>query len=544
MTALHITLAQINPVVGDIAGNLARIRAVRDQAPASTDLIVYPELALCGYPTEDLVLKPAFQRDVRAAVETLVRESAGTAIHLAISCPWKDGEHLYNALHLIGEGKIKGTVHKHHLPNYGVFDEKRLFKSGTPASPLTLKGHKIGLLICEDFWFPDVAGKLVKEGAEMLIVSNASPYAAGKHEMRLAQAQARIRENSLPLLYLNLWGGQDDIVFDGLSFILNEKGGTVLQARAFADDIHHTVWERAGNGHWLCLTDTIHARPGPEEEIYGALVAALRDYVRKNGFPGVILGLSGGIDSALSAAIAADALGHDAVRGVMMPSIYTSAESLEDAAESARLLRIRYDTVPIKDSVMALEAALAPLLPPHAPGIVHENLQSRARGVILMALSNATGAMVLSTGNKSEMATGYATLYGDMCGGYNALKDVYKTEVYKLAAWRNAEGTVIPARVMTKAPTAELRYNQTDQDTLPPYPVLDEILQSLIEKDRGIGETAKETGHARDLVARVDSLLTRAEYKRYQSAPGPKISARAFARERRYPLTNGYNEKK
>lgn len=550
MTALslHITLAQINPIVGNIEYNLNKIRKIRDNAPDSTHLVLFPELSLCGYPPEDLVLKPFFLERVKDAVEQLVRESKNK--YIALSCPWMQNGQIMSALHLIGEGRIAGTIYKNSLPNYGVFDEARIFKAGPLPEPLLLNGHKLGFIICEDTWTPAVAAHLKNKGAELLLSINASPYEITKHNQRLEIARARVKETGLPLVYVNQCGGQDEIIFDGASFALNEHGDVILQAEEFVEDTHHTTWTRGGQGHWFCSTDTIHPPHEKTEAIYQALVVSLRDYVSKNGFPGVLLGMSGGVDSALSAAIAVDALGADDVHGVMMPSVYTSRESYQDAETSCRLLGMRYDIISITDPVSAFENTLATHLTDDTPDITHQNIQARCRGITLMALSNASGKMVLSTGNKSEIAVGYATLYGDMCGGFNVLKDVYKTQVYELCRWRNLHkpdhafgphGLVIPDNVMTKAPTAELKANQRDQDSLPPYDVLDSILEGLIEHDWDVRTITNHGGHDPQLVQQVWHMLDMAEYKRRQAAPGPKITRRAFGRERRYPITNHFS---
>lgn len=545
--SLHITLAQINPIVGNIEYNLNKIRRIRDDCPAATNLIIFPELALCGYPPEDLILKPFFLAHVQEAVEQLVRECDGK--YIALSVPQKTANGIKSALHIIGDGKIIGTIYKHNLPNYGVFDEARIFTPGPVAEPVTVHGHKLGFVICEDTWTATVANKLKASGAELLISINASPYEITKHDQRMTIARARVKETGLPMIYVNQCGGQDEIVFDGASFVMNESGHVILQAEEFVEDTHHTTWNRAGE-HWLCSTDTIHPRHDTTEAIYQAAMIALRDYVSKNGFPGVLIGMSGGVDSALSAAIAVDALGADRVHGVMMPSVYTSHESHQDAEDTCRALGMRYDVVSIANQVSAFEKELGPHFNEDTPDITHQNIQSRCRGVTLMALSNASGKMVLSTGNKSEVAVGYATLYGDMCGGFNVLKDIYKTQVYELCHWRNAHKPdhgfgphtlVIPDNVLTKAPTAELKPGQKDQDSLPPYDVLDSILTGLIEHDWDVDTIVKNSRHDAGLVQRVWQMLDLAEYKRRQAAPGPKITSRSFGRERRYPITNHFS---
>lgn len=537
--SVSIDLAQFNPVVGDIASNAARIRAL--WAASTADLLVLPELALCGYPPEDLVLKPSFVAAVEAEAAKL--RGANHRPLLALPMPLRRDGRLYNAIQVIGGGNVVATICKRHLPNYGVFDEQRVFAPGDLPEPVSIRGRKIGLMICEDMWFPDVAGHLARQGAGLLAVANASPFETDKHGLRLTPARARVAETGLPLLYLNQWGGQDELVFDGGSFALSGGGDLLARSPRFADDMLRATW----NVH---VTATGGA--GEDEDdldvIYRALVTGLRDYVRKSGFGSILLGLSGGIDSALSAAVAVDALGADRVRCIMLPSRYTGRDSLDDAAGCARLLGVGYETISIEPGVDSLNATLAAHLPPDAPSVTFENLQSRLRGVILMALSNASGAMVLSTGNKSEMATGYATLYGDMNGGFNVLKDVYKTQVFALSRRRNAvkpagclgpDGPVMPERVIDKPPSAELRPDQRDQDTLPPYDMLDAILAGLIEDDLGIADLVRR-GHDAGTVRHVAQMLDRAEYKRRQACPGVKITARAFGKDRRYPIAHAY----
>lgn len=542
----RISLAQINTAAGDIDGNAGRMRRVLGGMPGGNGLAVFPELALCGYPAEDMILNAAFLDRADGAVARLAAESAGHGFHLLLGAPLRRDGRIYNAVHLIGGGAVLETRLKHRLPTYGVFDERRVFESGPLPDPVPFRGHRLGVVICEDLWHRDAAAHLKTQGAEILIAVNASPYDMEKHERRTAAARARVQETGLPLVYVNQCGGQDDLVFDGASFVMNEAGRLVVQAEEFAEDVHHTVWEKAG-GHWLCGTDAVSPVHGRTEAVYQAAMTGLRDYVLKNGFPGVLVGLSGGIDSALTAALAADALGPQAVHCVMMPSRFTSQESLDDADAIARALNVRLDTIPIGAMTAAFEKELAPHFTKDTPPVTHENIQPRCRGIVLMALSNATGKMVLSTGNKSEIATGYATLYGDMCGGFNPLKDIYKTHVYELARFRNGKkpdhalgprGPVIPENVLTRAPTAELRPGQTDQDTLPPYAVLDAILGCLVEEDMGVKETAAR-GFDPATVKRVARMLAAAEHKRRQSAPGPKISTRAFGRERRWPIAGG-----
>lgn len=537
---LHITLAQINPTVGDLDGNAKMILKIWQAPPQETDLIVFPELAICGYPPEDLVLKPAFMRHVENEIAVLVKASSNIKSAALIGSPWLIDGQLYNAAHLIEHGKITATFLKNELPNYDVFDEKRVFSPGPLPSPVDFRGVKLGIMICEDMWFPGVAAQLNQKGAEILIVPNASPYHTSKEEKRRDAARARVMETGLPLLYVNQIGGQDDLVFDGDSFVMNESGNIILDCPEFAEGTFSVIFEKKdASAPWLIGAKTSCKNLTGPEEIYQALCLGLKDYVRKNGFESVILGLSGGIDSALTAIIAADALGPEAVHCVMLPSRFTAEISLEDAKALARNIGCTYKTISVEEPINTFNELLKPHLTPQAPAITFENIQPRTRGLILMALSNASGALLLTTGNKSEMAVGYATLYGDMCGGFNVLKDVYKTQVYELARWRNTQNPVIPERILTRAPSAELKDNQTDQDTLPPYDLLDDILHGLIEEDLDI-EAIAARGHTPALVEKVWRMVDLAEYKRRQSAPGVKITPRAFGRDRRYPITNKF----
>jgi NAD+ synthase len=543
-----IALAQLNPKVGDIAGNLARIRTARAEAAASgAELVVTAELGISGYPPEDLVLKPAFQLACREAVESLARETADGGPALVVGAPWVESGKLHNGVFLLTEGKVAAKRFKYDLPNYGVFDEKRVFVPGPLPEPVIFDGMKLGLMICEDLWFPTTAAHLKAQGADLLVVPNGSPYEHDKPDQRLEIADARQNETDLPIIYVNQVGGQDELVFDGDSFILDRGGQLRWRLPAFAEAVAVTEWQR-GNAGWLCLPGEVAASLKPLESIYHAMVLGLRDYVRKNNFPGVILGLSGGIDSALSAAVAVDALGPSKVRAVMMPSPYTSQDSLVDAALCARMLGIAYDTVSIEPAMRAFEDMLSGLFTGRPKDTTEENIQSRSRGLTLMALSNKLGYMLLTTGNKSEMSVGYATLYGDMCGGYSVLKDIYKVTVFRLCRWRNGHfpagslgptGPVMPERVITKPPSAELKPDQTDQDTLPPYEILDGILTCLVEEEMAVDQIVAK-GYDRATVHRVWRMLDLAEYKRRQAPPGVKISRRAFGRDRRYPITNGF----
>jgi NAD+ synthase len=550
-----ITLAQLNPALGDVEGNAAKARAAREQARAEgADLIVFPELYLAGYPPEDLVRKPAFQAACRAATEALARETADGGPAMLIGTPWVEEGKLYNACALLDGGRIAGIRYKANLPNYGVFDEKRLFARGPAAGPLTVNGVRVGVPICEDIWleesadYENVVECLAETGAEILVVPNGSPYARDKRDIRLSVAVARVTESGLPLVYLNQVGGQDELVFDGASFALNADLSVAAQLPAFAESIITLRWNKTSDG-WRC-TGPIAPELDGDKGDYAACVLGLRDYVRKNGFPGVLLGISGGIDSALCAAIAVDALGREQVRGVMLPYRFTAQVSLDDAESLARNLGIAYEVLPIADAVNGFEKILSGPFASLPRDVTEENLQARARGTLLMAISNKTGAMLVTTGNKSEMSVGYATLYGDMNGGFNPIKDIYKTEVFRLSALRNSwkpdgalgpDGEVIPPNIIIRPPTAELRENQTDQDSLPPYEVLDAILQRLIEREEPLASIVA-AGFDRDTVVRVDRLLNIAEYKRRQAAPGVKVTSRNFGRDRRYPITNRFSD--
>lgn len=546
---LKIAIAQLNPVVGDVGGNLDQARKACDEAARlEADLIVFPELFLSGYPPEDLVMKPAFQAACMKAVATLAEATAsGPAV--LVGSPWREGDKVHNSVCLLAGGAIEAVRHKVDLPNYGPFDEKRVFQPGPLPGPVTVKGVRIGVPICEDIWTDEVTECLMETGAQLLIVPNGSPWWRDKTDARIQVAVARVVETGLPLIYVNQIGGQDELLFDGASFGLNADRSLAFQMPAFEEAIALVEFARDGET-WRCVSGPMTSvSEGPEAD-WRACMLGLRDYVNKNRFPGVVLGLSGGIDSAVVAAMAVDALGPDRVHTVMLPYRYTASDSLDDAEACAKALGVRYDVVPIDPAVEGFTALLGPMFTGRPADITEENLQSRTRGTILMAISNKFGSMVLTTGNKSEMSVGYATLYGDMNGGFNPIKDLYKMQVFAVARWRNMakpadalgpDGEVIPPRIISKAPSAELRENQKDEDSLPPYPVLDAILEALVENERGIAEIVAE-GHDLATVKRVESLLRVAEYKRRQAAPGVKITRKNFGRDRRYPITNGFRD--
>jgi NAD+ synthase len=547
---LRIALCQLNQRVGDLAGNAQAMLDWRAKAGAEgAELVMVPELQLIGYPPEDLVLKPEFVRQTMETAERLVDATADGGPALLFGTIHADDGVNFNAAILAHDGKIVGRTLKHELPNYGTFDEKRIFAHGPLPEPILFNGVKLGVPICEDIWQESVCAHLAAAGAEILLSPNGSPYEADKDDLRQRLMRERVIETGLPLIYLNRVGGQDELVFDGSSFVTNDDGSIPVQMPDFEEAMALTDWVLTPNG-WRCEPGTKAVLSPYPEDMYRAMMIALRDYVGANGFPGVLLGLSGGIDSALSAAVAVDALGADKVHCVMLPSKYTSYDSLEDAAECARLLGVRHDVIPIVPGVQALDEMLDQAFANTAPGLAEENIQSRLRMVTLMALSNRFGHMLLTTGNKSEMSVGYATLYGDMAGGYSVLKDAYKTTCFILSRWRNANqpkdglgpaGPVMPQRVIDKPPTAELRPNQKDEDSLPPYHLLDRILEALVEKELSVRETAARTGADLDVVADIEKKLLRAEYKRRQAPPGVKLGSRNFGRDRRYPITNAFH---
>jgi NAD+ synthase len=547
---LAICIAQLNSTVGDVSGNAEKVRLARVVAgEQGADLVVFPELFIAGYPPEDLVLKPAFQAACRAAIETLARETASGGPALLVGTPWVDGGKLYNAVALLDGGAIAALRYKVDLPNYGVFDEKRVFAAGPMPGPISFRGVRLGLPICEDIWGEEIVECLAETGAELLVVPNGSPYWRQKGDVRLNIAVARVTEQGLPTVYVNQVGAQDELVFDGVSFGLHADCSLAFQLGAFQETIVTTHWQRRG-ATWRCENGPMVAAEESDRADYAACVLGLRDYVNKNGFPGVVIGLSGGIDSALCAAMAVDAIGPDRVRCLMMPYKFTAQESLDDAAACAKALRLRYQTLPIAPAVEGLEAALSPAFTGLARDVTEENLQARARGTILMAISNKFNIMVVTTGNKSEMSVGYATLYGDMNGGFNPIKDLYKTEVFRLARLRNLwrpsdamgpDGPVIPENIIIRPPTAELRENQKDEDSLPPYSMLDPILERLVEREEPVS-TILAAGFDRDIVLRIERMLNIAEYKRRQAAPGVKVTLKNFGRDRRYPITNRFRD--
>ena len=549
-TRLVIGLAQIDCTVGDIAGNLARVRAARAEAAGfGADLVMFSELFIAGYPPEDLVLKPVFLEACRAACQEIAAETGDGGPAILVGLPWGENGHCYNAHALLDKGRIEAIRFKADLPNSGVFDEKRVFTPGPMPGPVVCKGVRIGVPICEDIWGPDPVECLAAMGGEILLVPNGSPYWRGKTDERFSIAAARVAESKLPLVYLNQFGGQDELVFDGASFGLNADCSRAFQLPAFSAVVAKTVWER-GTKAFVCVEGSFCDIEGGDEADYAACVLGLRDYVNKNGFPGVVMGLSGGIDSALCAAIAADALGPERVHCVMLPYRFTSNESLNDAEHCARALGVRYDILPIAPAVEGFEKVLAPLFKGMPAGTTEENFQSRARGTVLMSISNKFGPMLVTTGNKSEMSVGYATIYGDMNGGFNPIKDLYKMEIFRLAELRNRwkpkgalgpDGEMIARNILTKPPSAELRENQKDQDSLPPYDVLDAILKGLVEKEMRVADVVA-LGHDIEIVRKIERLLYLAEYKRRQSAPGVKVTRKNFGRDRRYPIVNLFRD--
>jgi NAD+ synthase len=545
----RLTMAQLNPTVGDIAGNAAKARAAWEEGKAAgADMVMLPEMFITGYQTQDLVMKPIFVRRAVEAVEALAEDCADGPI-LAIGAPLPETNKLHNAYFILKGGKIHATTRKYFLPNFNVFDEVRLFSRSDMQGPWDAGPLRIGTPICEDAWYPDVCEAMAESGAELLLVPNGSPYFRDKREVRMNQMVARVTECDLPLVYLNTVGAQDDQVFDGGSFVLNRHGALAMQMSHFAEEIAHVDFTHDGDG-WCAEPGEMTHVPDSLEQDYNAMVLALRDYMGKTGFQKVLLGLSGGVDSAIVAAIATDALGPENVRCVMLPSEYTSEGSLTDAKAAAAALGVRYDTVPIGEVRAAVTQTLAPLFEGLAEDLTEENIQSRIRGLLLMAQSNKFGEMLLTTGNKSEVAVGYATIYGDMAGGYNPIKDLYKTRVFHICRWRNANhrdwmmgpaGEVVPAAIIDKPPSAELREDQKDSDSLPDYEVLDAILHMLVDEEASVSDCVA-AGFDWDVVKKVEHLLYISEYKRFQSAPGPRLSLKAFWLDRRYPIVNRWRD--
>ncbi|MEQ9634570.1 MAG: NAD+ synthase [Devosia marina] len=547
---LRIALAQLNPKVGDLSGNLALARKALDDARAArADILMLSELFLTGYFPDDLLFKEQFIKDAIGTARALVADTKGTDVVLILPTIWLDVTGLHNAVLVAEHGDITAIRYKRELPNSDVFYEKRYFEPGPLPLPVSIKGVSVGIPICEDVWHTPVCEHLAMRGAEIMLCPNGSPYWTNKQHIRKDLVRARVAEDGVPMLYLNQVGGQDELVFDGASFAMEPGDKLAVQGRSFEPDFIVSDWTRSENG-WTCTNGRIEELTSVEEAPWRACVLGLRDYVQKNGFSHVVLGLSGGIDSAVVAAMAADAFGPEKVHAIMLPYRYTSEASLRDAKDCADRLGVRYDVVAIGDPVDNALNELRPIFGNRPIDIAEENIQSRMRGTILMAVSNKLGSMLLTTGNKSEMGVGYATIYGDMNGGYNPLKDMFKLDVYALAAWRNKHlpgdclgraGEVIPQSIIDKAPSAELRPDQTDQDSLPPYPVLDDILTCIVEEEMALDDIVAR-GHDAALVTRIARLLNIAEYKRRQSAPGPKITPRAFGQGRKYPITNGYKD--
>ena len=544
---LKIALAQLNPLVGDVSGNIEKLISIRSNLNSDIDILVAPELYVSGYPIDDLVLREDFLNLVESEINKLVQCTKDNKSAIIVGAPRKDNNHIKNSVFVIENGNIVSIKDKYELPNTGVFDEQRIFKQGSLEDCVIIKGIKFGLPICEDIWEKTVLEKLSKSGAEIIIAINASPFTVSKNEERENIAILRVNETKLPIVYLNRTGGQDELIFDGSSFALNHDGKKFYSSSEFKEETVEINFQKS-NGKWLGHGN-LNNSSSPSERLYKALVLGLRDYVNNNKFPGVVLGLSGGVDSALVAALATDAFGPDLVQAIMLPSPFTGDESLNDAKEAAELLNINCSNLKISDAMKIVENILGDFKgPSFEPGITEENIQSRLRGLLLMALSNRYGYMVLATGNKSEYAVGYSTLYGDMCGGYAPIKDVWKTDVFKLCNWRNEnysdlfkgpKGKVIPTNIINKAPTAELRDNQKDTDSLPEYNILDEILKGLVEDEISV-EKIVSKGFDRKVVEKTAQLLARSEYKRFQAAPGPKVTNKAFGRDRRFPLTSGF----
>ncbi|MBL42565.1 MAG: NAD+ synthase [Rhodospirillaceae bacterium] len=545
-------LCQLNPIVGNISYNLSLVRKSWEEAKRlGADVLITSELVVSGYPPDDLILRPSFTEKIEEEVKKFIESIGSNGPAIILGTPWVAKGNMYNAALVIDHGKIIGMSLKNNLPNYGVFDEERFFVSSKSNSLINIRGVNCGVLVCEDMWTAEVCKSLFEAGAQILIVINASPFDIKKLYDREKIASMRVNETNLPLIYVNQLGGQDELVFDGNSFVLNQNGNKIVSLSGWQSNSKLVCWKKEINGKLLNFSDNLNYELNANQEVYSALVLGLKDYINKNGFKGVIIGMSGGIDSALTACIATDALGSEKVHCVMMPSIYTSNESLTDAKECSDLLGVKYSVINIKNILNEYTNIFNKIFSGLEEDETEENIQSRVRGAILMAMSNKFGDMVIATGNKSEMSVGYATLYGDMCGGFSVLKDVYKTVVFKIAAWRNEnfleffkgkKCEVIPKNIISKPPTAELKLNQFDQDKLPEYDILDAILINLIEKEMSLDQIISD-GFDRNTVIQVYKLLKIAEYKRWQSPPGIKITNKSFGRERRYPITNQFFEK-
>jgi len=546
----QITLAQLNPTVGDLEGNYkVAIEAWEQAQKMGSDLIAFTELFITGYNTQDLIKKPSFFKAAQDQILKLAKNCKnGPAI--AIGGPAYLKGKLYNAYYILADGNVADVIMKHHLPNQNVFDEKRIFDEGEISGPYQIGPIRIGSPICEDAWHSDVSETLSETGAQLLLVPNGSPYYNGKNDVRLNKMVARVVETNLPLIYLNMVGAQDDQVFDGGTFALNRGGSLAIKLPLFEEALEHIVLEETDIG-WNIIKGELAKVPCEKELDYHAMVMGLRDYCKKSGFEKVVLGLSGGIDSALVAVIASDAIGSANVRSIMLPSPYTSQTSLIDATDLVENLGCKSDTLPINDSLTAIDKTLSSTFEGRKTDLTEENIQSRLRGLLLMAVSNKFGEMLLTTGNKSEVSVGYSTIYGDMAGGFNPIKDLYKTKVFEISKWRNKNhrpwmkgppGSIIPDSIITKAPTAELRPNQKDSDSLPDYPVLDAILTILVDEDGSTNDCLK-AGYNKSDVSKVEKLLYESEYKRFQSAPGTRLSQRAFWLDRRYPIVNKWRDK-
>lgn len=545
----QLTMAQLNASLGDIINNSKQVYGAWHKAKeANSHMLILPEMFITGYQVQDLVMKPAFVQEAMFQVNELAKKCKnGPAI--GVGAPFRDNTGLYNAFYILNSGRVQTIIKKHNFPNEGVFDEVRLYQKTNISGPYKVGEIRIGTPICEDAWHSDVPEALVESGAELLVVPNGSPYSRDKMEERISEMVSRVVETQLPLVYLNMVGGQDDQVFDGGSFVLNPGGQLALSMPLFEESVEHVTFERSKEG-WKALEGNREKSMDSLERDYGAMVLSLRDYVRKTGFSSVVLGLSGGVDSAAVAAIATDALGPKNVHGIMMPSEFTSQKSLDDAAILADVLGITLRTIPIDGPRSAITELLEPIFTGTKTDLTEENIQSRLRGLILMALSNKFGHMLLTTGNKSEVAVGYSTIYGDMAGGFNPIKDLYKTRVFDICGWRNRNhrnwmlgpnSVVIDRGIIDKPPTAELRHDQKDEDSLPPYNILDGILAMLIDQDAGVSDCVA-AGYDRVMVKKVENLLYNSEYKRFQSAPGTRLSDRAFWLDRRYPIASGWRD--